>query len=293
MLEGVNVTDFSPWIFGPHVVLLIAAVAVHLAPRAWVLAILALALGGGLVTGGVTWLGVGVMGLLAGLLWAATAAPNRLTRVAGGLSGFALAAALSDGLLPGFARAVVFDHHRFTPDAAPFSMSLNFDKTGAGVLIMLWVVGARRLHRLDRAQYAVVLKVLAALVAVIMPAAVLSGFVAFEPKWPAGGWVWAVNNLFFVCLAEEALYRGFLLDALLRALPKRRIAVAGALALSSVAFGLAHYRHGPVNVALAALAGVFYGYAFVRTGRVRTSMLVHFGLNLIHFIFFSYPARGH
>jgi hypothetical protein len=35
------------------------------------------------------------------------------------------------------------------------------------------------------------------------------GFTAFAPKWTALFWLWAVVNLFFTCLSEEAFFRGF------------------------------------------------------------------------------------
>ncbi len=45
-----------------------------------------------------------------------------------------------------------------------------------------------------------------------------------------------------------------------------------------------------VTVGLATIAGLFYGYAYWKTNRLEASILVHFGLNLIHFVAFSYPA---
>ena len=35
-------------------------------------------------------------------------------------------------------------------------------------------------------------------------------FIWFDPKFPASFFMWACTNLFFVCLAEEAFFRGFM-----------------------------------------------------------------------------------
>jgi len=43
-------------------------------------------------------------------------------------------------------------------------------------------------------------------------------------------------------------------------------------------------------VVLAAVAGIVYGYAYEKTQRIEASILCHFGVNIIHFIFFTYPA---
>jgi membrane protease YdiL (CAAX protease family) len=45
-------------------------------------------------------------------------------------------------------------------------------------------------------------------------------------------------------------------------------------------------------VVLSTVAGLFYGYAFWKTDRIQSSILVHFSVNLVHFLFFSYPALG-
>ncbi|NLW46303.1 MAG: CPBP family intramembrane metalloprotease [Firmicutes bacterium] len=43
-------------------------------------------------------------------------------------------------------------------------------------------------------------------------------------------------------------------------------------------------------VFIAALAGIGYGYAYHKTQRIETGILVHFALNLVHICCFTYPA---
>ena len=40
----------------------------------------------------------------------------------------------------------------------------------------------------------------------------------------------------------------------------------------------------------ATLAGVGYGVAYQRTRRIEAAMVVHFALNAVHLLLFTYPA---
>jgi len=84
-----------------------------------------------------------------------------------------------------------------------------------------------------------------------------------------------VMFLWVVALAEEFFFRAFLQRLLARAW---RSETAGLLAASTI-FGLAHlpFRHFPNwrFAIVAAVAGVFYGLAFLKAGSVRASMVTH------------------
>lgn len=86
------------------------------------------------------------------------------------------------------------------------------------------------------------------------------------------GWLF---TLFFVALPEELFFRGLMLNML-----ERRIGTARALAITSLLFGLAHFnkRAAYFNwryVILAAVAGVFYGRAWLARRRVPASAITH------------------
>jgi membrane protease YdiL (CAAX protease family) len=51
----------------------------------------------------------------------------------------------------------------------------------------------------------------------------------------------------------------------------------------------AHFQGGLVYMALACLAGFFYGFAFLKTNKIQSSILLHFAFNTIHFLLFTYP----
>jgi membrane protease YdiL (CAAX protease family) len=236
------------------------------------------------------------------LLWLVAAATMiqlpALLRLAGVqkalcLAGFlATAVALFMHAAPGFNNLIVINNVQLSPGSHPFTMYLNFDKTAVGLFLLLFWVKERQKREFTKKDAATLVICLCAVIAVLFPAAVLSGFIRFDPKFPAETWIWMVNNLFFVCLAEETLFRGFIQKGITEAFGNTRAATISAIGTAAVLFGLAHFDGGPTYVLLATLAGVFYGIAYHRTNRIEASILVHFGLNAVHFFFFNYPAAA-
>ena len=130
----------------------------------------------------------------------------------------------------------------------------------------------------------------AGLIGLLLVLSFSSSYVRFAPKFPKESWLWISVNLCFTCVAEEALFRGFIQAQLQRLWQKVPRGEWLALAVAAVLFGLAHAGGGPVYVVLATVAGVGYGWAYLRTGRIEASILTHFALNATHFFFFTYPA---
>jgi membrane protease YdiL (CAAX protease family) len=104
-------------------------------------------------------------------------------------------------------------------------------------------------------------------------------------EWP----VTALAIFLLTALPEEVLFRGVLQNLFERTMPKRPTA---ALVLAAVIFGLSHldnpnppflpltlwgrrYAVPWLYVMLATIAGIFYGLAYRRTGKVTASALVH------------------
>jgi len=85
----------------------------------------------------------------------------------------------------------------------------------------------------------------------------------------------AIGILFFTAWPEEFLFRGLLQNALSRTFQNRW---AG-LIVASMLFGLSHILHAPFPnwkyVALATIAGLFYGHVLMKTGSLLPSALVH------------------
>lgn len=99
---------------------------------------------------------------------------------------------------------------------------------------------------------------------------------------------WA--NLFFTCVAEEAVFRGFVQKHFTTALSGCPYGPVLAVLVGAILFGLAHLGGGARYVLLATLAGTGYGWAYQSTRRIEASILLHFLVNLTHVLWFSYPA---
>lgn len=192
--------------------------------------------------------------------------------------------------LPGFIPIKVIDGVQISPDALPYTKSLNFDKPLIGLFIL--ALG----HRLIctsiewRHMLIAIAKIGPAVLVVLLVLSVALGYVRWDVKWPSFGWVWIWTNLFFTCVSEEALFRGVLQRYLERFLERYQRGAQIALAVAALAFGLAHFAGGVKYIILATAAGWGYGYAYQRTGCIEASILTHFGLNTVHFVFFTYPA---
>lgn len=191
---------------------------------------------------------------------------------------------MSHHLAPGFNNLPVVKGVRLSEPSVPFSMYLNFDKATVGIFILLFFLRPRNF---SIGEGRVVAKTLAALIALMFPLAAIFNYAHLDLKFPSITWIWLLNNLLFVCLSEEALYRGFVQDGLskFKIFPVWLPVVVGA-----AGFGLHHFKAGPVYMFLALVAGLFYGYAYFKTRRLEASILVHFAFNCVHFFFFSYPA---
>ncbi len=201
-----------------------------------------------------------------------------------------LAVLMLNHLAPGFNNLRIFENVRFSADSKPFTMYLNFDKTIVGTFILLFFLNKRREHSVRKGFLLSAGRTLIALLSFLIPIALVIQYVRIDLKLPDLAWIWALNNLFFVCFAEEAFFRGFLQKGLTSFLPKTQSMSTLSVVLASAMFGLAHFKGGASYIALAAIAGLFYGYVYQKTDRIESSILVHFGLNAFHFLCLSYPA---
>lgn len=93
-----------------------------------------------------------------------------------------------------------------------------------------------------------------------------------SPLHAAAAWLF---TLFFIAVPEELFFRGLLLNML-----ERRLGTRWALAISALLFGLSHFNKRAAffnwrYVILAAIAGVFYGRAWLAQRRILASSVTH------------------
>lgn len=234
------------------------------------------------------WLGIAVFG---GLAWGAAHATDRRWR--GALTVLAALAmlALAVHAVPGFRNPKLLDQVRFSAGAPAVTQYLNFDKGVAGLFALAALVPLLRRGAEVPAIAMKVVGVLAVTAVGVFGVAWGLGHVAFDPKLPPQGASFLAVNLLFTCVAEEAFFRGLLQARLAVALAARpRLAVVLPVGVSALLFGAVHLPGGLALGALATLGGLGYATAYAWTGRIEAAIAVHFGINAIHVLAFTYPA---
>lgn len=186
-------------------------------------------------------------------------------------------------LIPGFNNVRVLHGIMVGPESAPFTMYYNFDKALVPFVLLICL---KSLFTTDNSLHAKpgYWLILVIAVPVLLLLAVELGGLKFELHHPEWLFQFMLANIFFVSLAEEALFRGYLQQRLSCVMHP-----VFALIISSLLFGALHYAGGSLMVIFATLAGLIYGLAWMLSGRLWVAVLFHFGLNLCHLLFFTYP----
>ncbi len=190
-------------------------------------------------------------------------------------------------LVPGIHNQLMIDGEKAGPLSAPFTMYYNFDKAMVPFLLFACLPTLFSAERGGNVGKAGWIALLLAVPALLLLAVALGGL-KIELHAPAWILPFVMANLFFVCMAEEALFRGYLQQRL-----SQWLGAWPALIVASLVFGAAHLAGGMLMVIFATLAGVIYGLAWMWSGRLWVPILFHFGLNLTHLLFFTYPLYQH
>ncbi|MGI4775911.1 MAG: CPBP family intramembrane glutamic endopeptidase, partial [Janthinobacterium lividum] len=203
-----------------------------------------------------------------------------------------LAAAFSLHLIPGFSNKLVIDKINLSIYSSPFLMYLNFDKTMAALVIYCTSDLCISSNSLDKKSIRSIFAYLSLCICIILGFSLLLGYVRYDPKFPDIIWPWIVNNLLFVCVGEEIIFRGLLQVKLKELFKKSAHLSCLHIVLTSIIFGLAHYNGGVKYIILAGICGLFYGRVYDKTNRIICSIFLHFGLNLFHILLFTYPKAA-
>ncbi|WP_166264658.1 CPBP family intramembrane glutamic endopeptidase [Marinobacter caseinilyticus] len=197
-------------------------------------------------------------------------------------------AALVTHSVPGYEGLLIADHVVFKEGSVATSLYLNHDKVLVAWSLLNWLpLFGRSLASPGASSGPATLLILVAGIGAVLLLAVLPGLIEWRPGVPEWALVFAVSNLLNTCVAEELLFRGVLQRCL-----ASRLGQLVALATASVLFGLAHWAGGWAYVALASAAGLLYGLAYLWTGRLVWAVLVHWALNMSHFLLFTYPMSA-
>ncbi len=194
------------------------------------------------------------------------------------------AVALMLHMIPGFNNLLIVSGEQVGPQSAPLTFYYNLDKALIPFLLMacLPTLLKRPAKPPANASWWLILLMSMPLLLLL---ATFAGGLKVELHLPAWLGSFMLANLFFVCLAEEALFRGYIQQRLSQLLGDKR-----ALMIAALLFGLAHFSGGLLLVLFATMAGVIYGLAWLWSGRVWVATLVHFAFNMLHLLLFTYPV---
>jgi hypothetical protein len=215
----------------------------------------------------------------------------KILKISGGILVFISSCLLLLHKIPGFSNWLIAKEMVLSKNAIPFNLYLNFGKPLIGLFILgfgtIPLLKNRSTSRLafKRAAPIAFIGIMA-----LMGLSLSMGYVNFDLKFNNFFFIWAFNNLIFVCVAEEVLFRGFLQHYLAVYFKQIRYGDLLALLLASVLFGLAHFSGGVSYMILAFCAGSVYGFIYLKTKRIEASIFTHFLLNTLHFLAFTYPA---
>ncbi|WP_050603988.1 CPBP family intramembrane glutamic endopeptidase [Ruegeria sp. 6PALISEP08] len=185
-------------------------------------------------------------------------------------------------LLPGFQNLKVLDQVQAGAGSVGFTMHLNLDKPMVFFAVLLaW---PRMLHRAIQSKTGPLVAGL-----LLLPGLFLLGLAlgAVQPEFSIPPWwlIFVLSNLFLTCLTEEAFFRGYLQSAI-----ASRLGAVGGVVTASLLFGLAHFGGGPPLVIFASILGLACGLGYYATQRLWVPVAIHFGFNLVHLLFYTYPG---
>lgn len=193
-------------------------------------------------------------------------------------------------LMPGVYNPIMLDSVRLGTDSWPYRSYLNVDKIFLSVALLAVCVQLNKSKQDWVASFRSVVGPFLLLAVVLAGLGLTLGFVRLDVKIPTILWLWLPTNLLFVCVADQALFRGFLQKELSVWLKNVQGGHWLAIGVAALAYGGLHFYGGPVYMLLSTIAGGVYGYAYYKSGRLESAIAVQFLINLTHFFFFSYPA---
>ncbi len=148
----------------------------------------------------------------------------------------------------------------------------------AMILFVSWrgFAGVNFRFSMERKDVKVALLGFGGFLAVALPFGLATEFIGFHPQVdPVKAFLTPIGFFFFVGIPEELLFRGLVQNLLQKRLGRPILG----LVVSSVIFGATHLNNGPLPdwryFVLATIAGLFYGFIYMRTKSLAVPALVH------------------
>jgi membrane protease YdiL (CAAX protease family) len=240
-------------------------------------------------SGALMWRGAAGLAVFCGVGWVSLRGERRALRVAATAVVGVMAVGIGMRLYSGFPTIVFLDGIRLSPDAAPMRLTAHFGAGAVGLCLLAWYAPRLRSCRQLVAVLGPTALAAAATTTVVLTLGVAIGHVRPDLKLPWFAFWHLAKMLLFTCVLEEAFFRGLVQERLHQALAGRPAWRWLPLAATSVLFGLVHAPGGLAMIGLATVAGLGYGAAYAATRRIEPAIAVHFLVNAVHFLCFTYP----
>ena len=199
-------------------------------------------------------------------------------------------------LLPSFKNIEAIKNIRLSINSSDLNLWLNFDKPLIAIFMLFFAYQTPRKLNDYKKIFLQTSKIFLPLSLVVIGIGIIGKFLVFDPKLPSFNItsLWLIKILFLTIFPEEFFFRFFLQNNIINLLKKsqffktKNYQIIG-LIFTAIIFGLTHFSGGFSLVLLAIISGFGYGFVYMRTGYIESAILLHFLINLSHFLFFSYP----
>ena len=201
-----------------------------------------------------------------------------------------LAAILLLHVVPDIYNLQILHHEPIKPNSIAISISWNIDKIWIGWAICAFAIplfGITDTSKPKRQWWRTMVPMVVIGIAMTMSLALILRLVTFDIALPHYFVIFASANLLNTCIAEEALFRGIIQNFLIK-----RINAWGGILVTALLFGLVHAPWSPLFAVVAAVAGIMYGAVYWYSGRLIWAILIHWTVNLIHMLLFTYPLMA-
>jgi membrane protease YdiL (CAAX protease family) len=196
-------------------------------------------------------------------------------------------------MIVGFNNFPLVSNQTFGSSKTAINLYLNFDKLSLAVLLLGLFVPLVKSKEEWKHTCLIAIPYLAFTAFILIGYGLSTNLLALDIKIPSLTIVFLIVNLFFVVIPEEAFYRGFLQNEITKNLPNKAGPILAILVVSSL-FGLIHiFFISNLSYIVATFIGsVLYGTIYQFSKSVESAMITHFGVNVIHFFFFTYPINA-
>lgn len=215
---------------------------------------------------------------------------DRALDVVAYLSVFALMVSMLAHFAAGFPPITIADSVQYSEHSSLTRLLLGLDTVLPGLLLIAILGPAFTGPGSVQETLRVAVPIGLLTITLVLTGGLVTGIIRIEPKWHDLALYWGFGNLVLTCVGEEVFFRGFIQHRLSLKLTSVRYGNTISIVIVSFLFGLVHLPGGVTYAGLALLAGLGYGFVYSRTKSLLAVICVHFSLNFVHFILFTYPT---